>query len=705
MTRRDDSDISKMNANEDIQRQRTEWRKKAWSIPELKGGKNNWFPLVKELMQLVKDGEANDMDAEPNLSFELPEKLTWRSYTPFLNGVGLTRNQNGKLCLSDYGIKFSENPAKLCLANLLQNKVRLFGEVVEYLASTSATIKELNDHFIKEYNLNWKNLSNIRRRMNWLEVLGLIQEIGERKWETTDMGRKALQNWILVKPFVLNVNDEDTNDIEIDSPPEEIEALLQQLIDSPELLSKRSTYNIWAPSPNRIGNLRTIIQYASERVEKGDFFKFIEEEFTLKLSSVESMMPFLKASGLLKEVGRNVYMATPVAEAWLETGSDLDFIRILHANMRFVGEMIVAAEEDIVRNDLYAVAKKYGLNAEKARWIAGFLVEVGLLEETQYLHLKATPVGLAFASTLPLEAIPDEKNEDSNLIADDNSKDNKDPSMFEQLNERLQIASTCPMAEGKASGVAFEEDIATIFKYMGFNTTRIGGSGDTDVVVHWHDNEGKLLTAIIDAKSKSNGLVSHNDISDVAIETHKEKNNAAYVAIVGPGFSGDTIRNHAKKKGFALITTDDLIEIASASRAVGLSIQEVSMIFRVPDGLSELEELISTKQRELDIISIVVSKFIKEQDALESLSPRDLFMLLRDSEMSPSQEELMGVFDILSGSEVGILHKVDKNQSIENIKYQLDDTHRAVNRLRALAGAIEEGLDEYQGQYFEIFFL
>ena len=50
---------------------------------------------------------------------------------------------------------------------------------------------------------------------------------------------------------------------------------------------------------------------------------------------------------------------------------------------------------------------------------------------------------------------------------------------------------------------------------------------------------------------KSGGTVSHSDISDVAIETHKEKNNADFVAIVGPGFSGDTIRNHARKKGFA----------------------------------------------------------------------------------------------------------------------------------------------------------
>ena len=84
---------------------------------------------------------------------------------------------------------------------------------------------------------------------------------------------------------------------------------------------KRCTYNIWVPSPNRIENLRIITQSASEQITKTDLFTFIANKFNLKLSSVESMLPFLKASGLLEEVGRNIYVATPAAKAWLETGS------------------------------------------------------------------------------------------------------------------------------------------------------------------------------------------------------------------------------------------------------------------------------------------------------------------------------------------------------------------------------------------------
>ena len=53
-------------------------------------------------------------------------------------------------------------------------------------------------------------------------------------------------------------------------------------------------------------------------------------------------------------------MATAVGKAWCETENDLDLIRILHCHIQFVGELIQAAEQDSVRNDIYIKKKKYG---------------------------------------------------------------------------------------------------------------------------------------------------------------------------------------------------------------------------------------------------------------------------------------------------------------------------------------------------------
>lgn len=687
-----------MNTNElditsnEIQRQKNEWRKKGWYIPDIRGSKQIWYALVKRLVELVEDGQANDLDSLPNID-DLTQPQAWRDYATFLKSVGLVRNQAGRLMLSDVGKKFLAEPSQRNLADQIQDRFRLFGEVLGILEIKSATVEDTNKQLCDSYALSWNNLSNIRRRMDWLEVLGLIQAIGNRKWEVTDSGREALKKWCLVNPETIKFMHSESNDIEIDNPPEEIAILLQQLKDSPEMHKKRSTYNIWVPSPNRIENLRMIIQVSSDQIAKTDLFKFIKREFNLKSSSVESMLPFLKASGLLEEIGRNIYIATPAAKAWLETGNDLDFIRILHANMQFVGEMIKAAENDIIRNDIYVQAKLYGLNVEKARWIAGFLLEAGLLEEPQYLHLKATYMGKCFIAGLPLAEASWIANEQRNTY--DEVKENTQVlSKLEVICNRLHNASTDPSAEGKDSGVAFEEAIADIFCYMGFKAVRIGGSGDTDVVVKWKNAEDKYIVAIIDGKSKSSGQVSHSDISDVAIDAHKEKHNAEYVAIVGSGFSGDTIQNHARKKRFALITESQLIEIASASKELGLSLQEIALAFQVPDGLSQLEEIISTKKRELGIISEVISKFLSEQELLGGLSPRDLFLLLRNSNESPSLDELLNVFEILSGEEIGILQKDDEKGSSENTRYILKEAKKTINHLRAFASAIEKGIQE-----------
>ena len=276
----------------------------------------------------------------------------------------------------------------------------------------------------------------------------------------------------------------------------------------------------------------------------------------------------------------------------------------------------------------------------------------------------------------------------------DNDKDSISEQGNNQLFDALSIAARDPMAEEKAAGAAFEENIAAMFRFMGFDAIRIGGAGNTDVVVKWKDDDGKSIIAIVDGKSKSNGMVTHTDISDVAIETHKEKNNADYVAIIGPGFSGETIKNFARKKGFSLITDGELIDIAKNANELGLTLNEIALLFKVPNGLSALDEVISTRKRQLEIISIVIKTFKQEQEAMDSLSARDLYFLLRGTSISPSLEELINTFELLATEEIGILNLVKKASPTENTTYTMRNEVQRMNHLRSLASAVEKGLFE-----------
>lgn len=115
-------------------------------------------------------------------------------------------------------------------------------------------------------------------------------------------------------------------------------------------------------------------------------------------------------------------------------------------------------------------------------------------------------------------------------------------------------------------------------------------------------------------------------------------------------------------------------------------------MFKVPNGLSNLHEIITSRKREQDIISLVVSTFKQEQDAMDSLSARDLYFLLRNTDLSPSLEELITIFCMISKDEIGILIQVKKASSLGNTTYSLQGEKHCVNKLRSLANAIEKGL-------------
>lgn len=142
-----------------------------------------------------------------------------------------------------------------------------------------------------------------------------------------------------------------------------------------------------------------------------------------------------------------------------------------------------------------------------------------------------------------------------------------------------------------------------------------------------------------------------------------------------------------------MIKTAELCEIAQTSKNLGLCLDEIALLFRMPNGLSELEELMASKQRKLDIISAVIAKFRKEQEVLGGLSPRDLFLLLRDSGVSPSLEELLSAFQTLSGPEIGMLQVKSSTRSPENTVYGFVGEQGTANRLRALVSAIDKGMN------------
>lgn len=674
--------------------QRNKWMRQVSSVPNLMCGKDEMFPLTLELLRLIGEGEVGDIDTHPLLSSGESSR-TWRQYAYPLSSMGLVQNRKGVLQLTADGSKLLEDNSPSRLASLMAERIRLFAEALGLLVDEPLTVEEVNTKLVASYNLEWKTVNNARLRMTWLEVLGLVEWLGERKQSATAEGRALFATWEIVTPEALAV--QQAGEVaDIPEAPAEISALLDQLAATPGAQNARNTYNIWVPSPrnhpNKIENMRTSIAAAAEPIDKDELLAFIADRFDLKRSSVESMLPFMRAAGLLQEIRRGVFTATPAAKAWLRSGSDIDFIRILHANMRFIGELIRAATTNVPRNQVYQEGVQYGLNKEKVRWLIFFMLESGLLVETSWSSVQATPTGLHFIETLPLAEV--HKSDSATDIVTDSALKPQAPTEAGPalIVESLMRTASDPSADGRSPGAAFEGSIEKAFRQMGFRAQRISGPGDTDVLVQWYDSNRSLQTAIVDGKSTSSGRIDHNNVSDVAIDTHKEKNAASFVAVVGPSFSGDTIKSMALRKQWALITAEELGQVVAASDALGLQPAEIGVLFEVPDGLSRLADLIDARQRELDIVSLVISRLKVEMETEEAFSPRDTWLTERRSELAPNIDELLETFVLFEHLDSDIVRKVEDAEDPRYASYQLGDARPAARRLRALAGAIERGL-------------
>lgn len=685
--------------------QRALWHRQSASLPALHGGKRAWFRLVFELVTQVSAGMATSMEVRPVVPDEVfndsesgpgapaaRTPLTWAEYSRFLRAAGLARVDNAGLELTIVGRDFLATGSPDVLGASLARNFRLLAESLWFIAGAPVTVEGIDEFLRASYHTDWKSLGGVRARTDWLDAIGAIEVTVGRQWLITPVGEKMLEACPLVSPAALEVGSDTVEPVE--PAPEQIQNMLNELADGTRDQATRSTYNIWVPSPasrpNKVENLRVIVNAVVDPLSRVELLEFIASTFNLRRSSVDSMLPFLRASGLILEVGLGVYQASPAARAWLQSGSDINFIRILHARMRFVGEMLRATEHGAARTDVYAEAERYGLNVDKARWIASFLQDTGLVVPPKYGSLRTTASGAALLVELPL-ATPDEPtapNPENIPSRDENSI----PSPLSQA-EILNSLSRTPMAMDRGSGKAFEQAISEAFSLMGFEAHTVSGSGATDVLVRWRDSNGTECTAIVEAKSRASGSVSHTDISDVALETHKTHHGANHVAVIAPAFAGDTIKAMAVARNWTLIDASSLGALADEVIALGIGPEISGALFDADGGLAAIKGAIRERRRELAVLTFVVGQLAEEASETDDpITPRDVSRDGRRTEVQPSVDEVLAALTTLQHAAPGAIRMVSENDNPKFSSFEIGSPRSAASALRAIADAIEAPL-------------
>src|SRR5262249_23663539 len=119
------------------------------------------------------------------------------------------------------------------------------------------------------------------------------------------------------------------------------------------------------------------------------------------------------------------------------------------------------------------------------------------------------------------------------------------------------------LAVAGGDGKEFEEATAAAFKFLGFETQLISGSGNPDILVTAVMGE-KTYRVLIDSKSRTSGVVQQNDVNFLVLDKQKQFVSADYVVIVGAGFAGGQLQEFAVKNQVRLLSTSDLRELLQA---------------------------------------------------------------------------------------------------------------------------------------------
>lgn len=208
-------------------------------------------------------------------------------------------------------------------------------------------------------------------------------------------------------------------------------------------------------------------------------------------------------------------------------------------------------------------------------------------------------------------------------------------------------------AKDSANPKNLELALERFFTEIGFRCRRIGGPGETDILV------SEPIKFIIDGKSTRTDAKSA--ISFTRIKRHKIENGGEFMVIVSVGFD-PAVRRDAEIEGATLIDIQTLITILRIHREYVLSPFDYIEILRQPgmitsEKMSALQEKIGRQRDALNKSLALLENFDFNPRSLDEIKGRtDLYCEQNEIEKL-DRKEIESIIDFLSHDLVKIVKK------------------------------------------------
>ena len=213
----------------------------------------------------------------------------------------------------------------------------------------------------------------------------------------------------------------------------------------------------------------------------------------------------------------------------------------------------------------------------------------------------------------------------------------------------------------------YELLLAEAFKHLGFEAERLGGAGQPDVLV-----KGMLgsdsYTVVVEAKTcKRDSVVGLAQVNYPSIDDHKEEHSADYTLLVGPGFAGGKLVQHAINHKVSMMVTNTLISILKQHHLFPFDLVELRRLFDRFGPVDSLEnELGRIHTQHYDYLRLtnavvqIFDELQRQQEVSEPISSSALHLYLlglahKEKDVAPDKKEIDQVLALLSNPVLNVL--------------------------------------------------
>lgn len=233
------------------------------------------------------------------------------------------------------------------------------------------------------------------------------------------------------------------------------------------------------------------------------------------------------------------------------------------------------------------------------------------------------------------------------------------------LQEATKIADELDrLACAGGDGKDFELATEAAFRFLGFDTQLLGGSGNPDVVATANMGE-RSYRLLIDSKSRSSGVVQQNDVNLPSLKKQKIAASANFVVVVGADFAGGNLEEFARENKVRLLCTSALRELLLVNAQAVFPLDILRPLFdgggATDDGV--LSEILATGESRLQALNLArqvyaaVHQHQEQQEQRGAIHADSLFYILKGASALP---EIKKALEFLESDLIAALGKSDR---------------------------------------------